>query len=830
MNTSQELFNQLRSKFSDLTMGNADAESTTDPTEAQFYSFEYKDHPVSVALGEKELSVYYSRSMTENQPMSDKTEWYEFIQEIRKFAKARNLGFDVRDISKSNLEKKDYKYLAQNKIAESRRMWGTTKTSYHPLQTAKVIIKHSKAVDEEQRGARSRNIKAIFIQNEEGERFKFPMVHLEGARAMARHVANGGLPYDDFGKYIQEQSMNLAKLRGFSRYINRNDLLNTSNDRIAEVTGQKIDNIKSTIHKLTTQKGYEVIKDSWKQTQAVEMTEEEIADYKDKLTKKTFDESMLEVLPIIHQAIKEADKDAMQQGDDETSSAQKNKAYVDTWLKGNNKLILKPNDAADNMLARTKFKDKNIMIASILRDIATRFLPQDDEAMRLNNFAADMDSEIQQQGELFVTPKKDYSQLKQTAIQLVKRYIDDLKQIKTNPKYKDAVRIDPQELKKYKNIKGQEVGKKDLGYKRKYKEEGAFESWADDVTKEYNEPKKKTNEGTWKAPQTPEDFRAITKLMKEPIPVGVDGDNAQGIMYDHIGDDSLFDDLYELSQRKGAEADARPVIKKYAEMFMRSAEMGVAKEGMLGFMAPGKNPRPTYKDKDDKVGVKTFDKPKGAKEPHFKKDKKTKEDGEQKEKMQVTKADKDLNTPAWKRYKAGDPRYEYKGTKEDEDDSGEVQVFRVDNIKYDTDMDASLPSELFVKVPKELLGSYEETEDFISNFISDKTGFTHKGFDTEPEIMDVLENKEKSKYPLEDTDNTGIPEAPKNSKKPFKHFSDIVDAIKETGDEKMKFQKRGDERYQYLQDFLKLEKKPNKTQADKDKMADLKRKMADLSA
>ena len=108
--------------------------------------------------------------------MQEKTEWFEFIQDIRKFAKSRNLGFDVRDISKSNLEKKDYKYLAQNKIAEGRHMWGTNKTSYHPLQTAKVIIKHTKAVDEDQVGARSRNIKAIFIQNEEGERFKFPMI------------------------------------------------------------------------------------------------------------------------------------------------------------------------------------------------------------------------------------------------------------------------------------------------------------------------------------------------------------------------------------------------------------------------------------------------------------------------------------------------------------------------------------------------------------------------------------------------------------------------------------------------------------------------------
>ena len=659
MNTNEELFNQLRAKFSDLTMGDEDAQSTTDPKEAQFFTFEYKDHPVSVTLGEKELSVYYSRQMTENQPMAEKSEWFEFIQDIRKFAKARNLGFDVRDISKSNLEKKDYKYLAQNKIAESRRMWGTSRTSYHPLQTAKVIIKHSKAVDEEQVGARSRNIKAIFIQNEEGERFKFPMIHLEGARAMARHVANGGLPYDDFGKYIQEQSQNLAKLRGFTRYINRNDLLNTQNDRIAEVTTQKIDNIKSTIHKLTTQKGYETIKDSWSQTQAVEMTEAELAEYKDKLTKKTFDESVLEVLPIIHQAIKEADKDAMVPGADETTSAQKNKAYVDTWLKGNNRLILKPNDAADNMLARTKFKDKNIMIASILRDIATRYLPQDDEAMRLNNFAADMDSEIQQQGELFVSPPKGYPELKKTAIQLVKRYIDDLKKMKADPEYKDAVRIDPQELKKYKNIKGQEVGKKDLGYKKKYKGEDTFEKWANNVVKEYDT----TTEGTWKAPKTAEDFRDIAKLMKEPMPVGVDGDNAQGIIYDHIGDDSLMDDLYDLSQRKGPEADARPIIKKYAQMFMRSAEMsesgimyraGVKKYGKDGMkkiqsaagsgasaeeigkikdkynkkktdeysmMAVGMNPKPTKTGRDSKIGVKTYDKPKDAKEPYFKKDK-----------------------------------------------------------------------------------------------------------------------------------------------------------------------------------------------------------------
>ena len=43
MNTNEELFNQLRAKFSDLTMGDADAQSTTDPKTAQFFSFEFKD-------------------------------------------------------------------------------------------------------------------------------------------------------------------------------------------------------------------------------------------------------------------------------------------------------------------------------------------------------------------------------------------------------------------------------------------------------------------------------------------------------------------------------------------------------------------------------------------------------------------------------------------------------------------------------------------------------------------------------------------------------------------------------------------------------------------
>ena len=42
-------------------------------------------------------------------------------------------------------------------------------------------------------------------------------------------------------------------------------------------------------------------------------------------------------------------------------------------------------------------------------------------------------------------------------------------------------------------------------------------------------------------------------------------------------------------------------------------------------MAVGMNPKPTKTDRDSKIGVKTYDKPKGAKEPYFKKDKSKKQ-------------------------------------------------------------------------------------------------------------------------------------------------------------------------------------------------------------
>ena len=69
------------------------------------------------------------------------------------------------------------------------------------------------------------------------------------------------------------------------------------------------------------------------------------------------------------------------------------------------------------------------------------------------------------------------------------------------------------------------------------------------------------DEGTWAVPETPAQKRDLKKLLKSPLKLGKEGDNAADKMYSIIGDDELFDDLY-VAGNKDPEGDARPIIKK----------------------------------------------------------------------------------------------------------------------------------------------------------------------------------------------------------------------------------------------------------------------------
>ena len=73
-------------------------------------------------------------------------------------------------------------------------------------------------------------------------------------------------------------------------------------------------------------------------------------------------------------------------------------------------------------------------------------------------------------------------------------------------------------------------------------------------------------EGTWALPKTGKQKAELKKLMSKPLPVGdMDKEGPDDItnkLYNLVGDDELFDDLYSLYKKKGKKADALPLLKK----------------------------------------------------------------------------------------------------------------------------------------------------------------------------------------------------------------------------------------------------------------------------
>lgn len=71
-------------------------------------------------------------------------------------------------------------------------------------------------------------------------------------------------------------------------------------------------------------------------------------------------------------------------------------------------------------------------------------------------------------------------------------------------------------------------------------------------------------EGTWALPDTPEKQQQLIDLLSKELPVGPDAQNATEVLYDLLGNDSLFDQLQDLA-REDADADARVIIVNFLE-------------------------------------------------------------------------------------------------------------------------------------------------------------------------------------------------------------------------------------------------------------------------
>lgn len=323
---SQDLFDKIRSRFSNLEMGNETGSVTIDPAEARFFDFDFVVEDknlgrISVSINDAgSLKLYYSQNIVEDKESEIKKYWYNFLKEMRYFAMRRLLRFDTRDISKNNLDKNDFQYLASKTSKEQQEMkmnesrWtgrNTSKTSRRVQGRTQVIVRHKDRVNEMLPADRSKssNIVAIFIQNADGERFKAPFNYLPLAFALAQHIDHGGVPYDNPAKKIIGMCEQIAQLSEFKKHV-KTSKLHSDTLGIVDKAVSRLNELKSILEALGKKRHYE----SWiaefnendqQDNELIELSPVELEEYKTKFTQNEFNENLIKFFPLLHSITQE---------------------------------------------------------------------------------------------------------------------------------------------------------------------------------------------------------------------------------------------------------------------------------------------------------------------------------------------------------------------------------------------------------------------------------------------------------------------------------------------------------------------------------------------
>ena len=317
---AQDLYGKIETRFPNIKIGDENAgvlSKKTDIPDARFFEFEYEDAgenlgTIAITLDEDDgIVIQVSGKLADSKHYGA----FRFIRSFRQFAKNRLLKFHVQNIGKDHLDKRDYNFQAKPKeepvmqpqqqpVMESK-MYGNARMSYQDLGEARLVIKHSQPVNPEIAAGRTMHIDSIYVENSQGERFKYPFKHLSGARAMAEHLKHGGIPYDNIGKHITSLSEELAQLRKFKGYVTRNDTLAEAMNDITPRVLERIEAVKKEVEMLQRPAYYETFAESFEDREDQMIPEDIMSDWIDRLTIRTFNEELKTAFPYIFRLVDE---------------------------------------------------------------------------------------------------------------------------------------------------------------------------------------------------------------------------------------------------------------------------------------------------------------------------------------------------------------------------------------------------------------------------------------------------------------------------------------------------------------------------------------------
>ena len=343
---AENLFDKIRSRFSNVNLGDENAKATQDPERARFFNFDFELDGevlgnVTISLiDEESMKVYFGSDIATGLDADEnghekKEAWYNFLRNLRKFAKRNMLNFDTRDIAKSNLQLKDIKQQTKADDTVSKdeinvtesRLYGTSRHSFADVGPCKLRIIHSDSIDEEKHGARARKIDQIFIETPHGERFLVPHKHISGAAALATHIAHGGEHNDEIAECMNGMVSEMGDMSHFVRSIKRRTDLDDETSEMAHAAINRYNELKSQLKRLRSPRHYLDFVENYMPESAVE-DEYDVDALRERFVKKMYDERFDAALPFVYRAHKR------QQESLNTPMAEEFESWADSVVEG----------------------------------------------------------------------------------------------------------------------------------------------------------------------------------------------------------------------------------------------------------------------------------------------------------------------------------------------------------------------------------------------------------------------------------------------------------------------------------------------------------------
>ena len=284
-----------------------DDQGAPDPENADMFTFDWvadsgKNYGTVVCLlgADSNFEVYFGDNLGRGMEFDDKADWYEFLDQLRNFAKRNLLRYDLQ-----NLRRLKYTMAGMAAIKEGlfEGYYGNRKISYagEPTQ-ARLRIKHNRTLGEND--ARFRYVESLFIETVAGEVFKMPFKKLAGGRAMLEHVRHGGTPYDARGQHIVEIVEQINVLSQFRRAHQGRVFEGAAGELVAETT-EYLNRLRHNLKAVSNDRGYNQYFESWSPADVSE-SDLIVEDLKSLFVETRIDPRIEQALPMLARIQKEA--------------------------------------------------------------------------------------------------------------------------------------------------------------------------------------------------------------------------------------------------------------------------------------------------------------------------------------------------------------------------------------------------------------------------------------------------------------------------------------------------------------------------------------------